>query len=107
MLRFDGVEGARSITARKAIVLTSSPSYTPSSPNMLDTVSFSVNNLYSGITSVAWDLGDGAGLQTKNVIQGASLITTRYNTPGNKTVTITYRNVSGVLATDTQILLSN
>ena len=70
-------------------------------PNVLDTVTFSVNNLYSDITSVEWDVGDGVGRQTKQVEGGVSSITARYSAKGEKTVIVSYKNASGaVLATD-------
>ena len=81
---------------------TSITSFTPGSPNVLDTVTFSVNDLYSGITSVVWDLGDGKNPQTTTPSNGTSTVSTRYGTQGNKTVTVTSKNASGAaLATET------
>jgi len=82
-------------------VLTARPSFSPTNPNVLDTVTFSLSNLYSGISTVTWALDDGSSVQTSTVTDGATSISTRYGTQGNKTVTVGYRNASGLaIATD-------
>ena len=71
-------------------------------PNVLDTVTFSVSNLHSAINSVEWDLGDGKGIQTSTISNSASTISTRYPSPGSKAITLSYKNSAGtVLTTDT------
>lgn len=101
VIRFDGVEGAESSPARQAIVLTTRPSVSPTNPNVLDTVTFSLSNLYSGISTVTWDFGDRNAVQTSTVTDGATSISTRYATQGSKTVTVSYRDAAGLsIATD-------
>ncbi|NDC37454.1 MAG: DUF1566 domain-containing protein, partial [Proteobacteria bacterium] len=101
VIRFDGVEGAESSPARQAIVLTTRPSVSPTNPNVLDTVTFSLSNLYSGISTVTWDFGDRNAVQTSTVKDDATSISTRYGTQGSKTVTVSYRDAAGLsIATD-------
>jgi hypothetical protein len=102
VIRFDGLEGSQSSPARQAIILTARPSFSPTNPDVLDTVSFSVNDLYSGITSVDWNFGDGSAVQTSTVTSGSTSISTRFRTQGTKNITVSYKNSTGtVLATDT------
>ena len=92
--RVDGTPGQES-APRSVIVRTTNPSFSPTYPNLLDPVTFSVNGLGSDITSAEWHFGDGFPGTSSTVTVGSTNVTRSYREQGSKYVTVSYKNSQG------------
>jgi len=107
VVRIDGVEGPKD-SERKFVLLLSNIAFSPVTPQLGLPVSFSASNIWSNITTVLWNFGDGVTLRDFNY-EGSSNVQHTFaesSGVGNKTVTVSYVDTTGKTVGTEQLILN-
>ena len=107
VVRIDGVEGPKD-SERKFVLLLSNIAFSPATPQLGLPVSFSASNIWSNITTVLWNFGDGVTLRDFTY-EGRSNVQHTFaesSDVGNKTVTVSYVDTTGKTVVTEQLILN-